>query len=829
MAQNNATNEKLATVIRWGIFLCAFIPLVIFREFISPFHFGKIILFRPLIELTGVLYLILILRDRSYLPKTNFIFWAITAFVGAYGLSTLTSVYSYQSMWGTLERMGGFFSMLHFWLFFVIMISVLREEKHWRLFLKISVMGAFVSIVYAINQKYPFFGIQGTDGAHAPIVNYIVGYGITRVFGTLGNTALFAGYILLNIFFSVILLLRKSVEETKLRTYIIIASIALLFAIIFRIYATSGAQIAGPDSLIYPNIAWENEAFLFLVVGLGFLLYLIRPIEKYFLGAFTLLGVVIVFMTAVRGSIMAILASVAVFALLVISSGYSRKLGRWLIALAIVLFILEGSIIAGKNTNFVRSHSILLRLSDVSLQSKTVETRFWAWRAGIDGWNDSAKTIILGWGPEDFDVPFSKHFDPRFFEGSGSETLFDRAHNMFVEVLVTMGVIGIIAYLAVFVALFWAMRKLWLSVRGTGSSVILRLTASAVIAGLVAYMIHNSFIFDTSANLVAFFTLAGFIYYIDTIGLAGSFQNGSRRSIPKILANVIILVAVCVACYSIYETSIIPAEANYAYTRGIHAQWNGDIVGAVNKFKESLSYGTFGSYDYRHKYQQFLLENVSKLQKEPTYSDPNAKETVVDLLLQGANELKKNLAFKDDYLPYLYLSRTYIVLGSGDKASPYNDLALEEVNKALAISPTFIRSYYELAQVYINKGDLNNAINTFLHANQLNGNVSQTWWYLGITYLDKGDLEHGIQAVNKAKELGFDFTDPGHGADGIRLFERLVKLQPNNATYAAGLAQSYASTGRLDDAVTFAKKAAQLDPRFEEDARAFVQSLGKTW
>src|SRR3989344_8387259 len=119
----------LAKILRWSVYACALIPLIIFKDFLSPFHFGKVVIFRALIEVMAVLYVVLVLRDRSYLPKANPLFWAITAFTLIFGITSLTGVNMYQSVMGTLERMGGWFSFFHFWMFYVIAISVLRTRE----------------------------------------------------------------------------------------------------------------------------------------------------------------------------------------------------------------------------------------------------------------------------------------------------------------------------------------------------------------------------------------------------------------------------------------------------------------------------------------------------------------------------------------------------------------------------------------------------------------------------------------------------------------------------------------------------------------------------
>ena len=109
---------SLLKFLKYGIYLVAFIPLVIFSQYISPFHFGKVFVFRTLIEVLGVLYVVLLIKNgKQFLPPRTRLFWAISIFTAAFGLATFFSINFYQSFFGTLERMGGWFSFFHFWLF----------------------------------------------------------------------------------------------------------------------------------------------------------------------------------------------------------------------------------------------------------------------------------------------------------------------------------------------------------------------------------------------------------------------------------------------------------------------------------------------------------------------------------------------------------------------------------------------------------------------------------------------------------------------------------------------------------------------------------------
>lgn len=751
-------DPRLVKILRWGIYAAAFMPLIIFNDFLSPFHFGKGIIFRSLVELLAVFYIVLVLRDRSFLPPRTPLFWSITAFTLAFGLTTFTSFNIFQSFWGSLERMGGWFSFIHFWLYFVIASAVLRDKESWLTLIKISVFIGLLSAFYGFLQKTSANWVIGSGGR-------------VKIFGTLGNPALFAGYMIINAFLALMLASRPRI--------------------------TSNA--------------------------------------KYFYVGIFLLNAVAISLAGVRGSVLALVTGLVIF-----GSLYAVKLGNhkiFKITLALVSLIVSLTIILAllKNEDFVKSNQYLTRYADISPTSYTVRTRTWAWRAGFDGLNDSVRAMLVGYGPENFNIPFSRHFNPNFFRGLGSETLFDRAHNQFLEILFTMGLVGFLAYLSVF---FFAFKELKKNPRLTGQNsaeeretIIFKV---ALFSTLVAYIIHNSFIFDTPANYLLFFAVLGFINFLSLKP-----QQIAAPTIVSqkggILPNLIGLILLVLASWLIFYANILPAKANYTTTRGIVASWAGQHDLAFEKFKKALEYNGFGRYEIRNRFAQYMLEWASK-------NKPNAK--IEQRLLVAIENEKKNVVESPfDYLPYLYISRSYVILGKSDPKSLYNDLALENVNKALAISPTFVRTHYELAQVYLNKKDYAKAIKAFKKAAELNPNVPISWWYLGVTQIEAGDKASGIASLNQAFALGYDYKTSKEDLtrlltiylslsdlEGtVRIYQRLIELEPQNPNYHAALAAVYGKLGKIDEAVAEAKLSVQIDRNFEAAARTFVRNLGREW
>src|SRR3989344_88258 len=614
--------SHLIKILKFGLYVAALIPLVIFKDFISPFHFGKIIVFRSLIEVLFAFYLVLAWHDRSYLPKRDSIFWSLAIFTGVFGLTSLFSIQPYESFWGTLERMGGFWSFIHYFIFFVILNSVFRTKGDWLKFLNVTIFVGLLSAFYGFGQK--------TD------IEFFIGSGNrARIFGTIGNAALFAGYELGIAFLSLMFLTRKNNTRNQVIFY----------------------------------------GFAFLI------------------------STIAVLMTATRGSLLGLALGIFVFSVFYVWIYESRWAKNLILAFVTIFMIFFLVSIFLRDSEFIKNSRYLTKITDISFKSYTVQTRFWAWEAGLRAWDDSPKTMILGWGPENFNIPFSMNFNPNFFQGPGSETFFDRAHNMFIEILITMGIVGLVAYLGIFGSLF---RSLWIKLRKIPKEEAIYYIG--IISLLVANIAHTTFFFDITANFVLFFIIVAFASFLSSESI-GDHQKDLRSNNKNLtgLGALGLLVLLILAFWLTAAINIKPARANYATTRGIVRGWSGDFKGAAEKFIEALSYGGLGAYEYRHRFAQFIFENSSKLD-----------DSVVQLAI---DEVLKNVeSHPNDYLPLLYLSRLNILLGKNDPNSPYNDKALDYSLQALKLSPTFVRTYYEIGQVYLNKKEFDKAIEAFRKA-----------------------------------------------------------------------------------------------------------------
>ena len=92
--------------------------------------------------------------------------------------------------------------------------------------------------------------------------------------------------------------------------------------------------------------------------------------------------------------------------------------------------------------------------------NESTEARIIIWEQGFEAFKEKP---WLGWGPENFRSAWFSHFDNRLhLEANIGEVWFDRAHNFFIDTLVTTGVVGMAGILFMLTAYFsviWRSRK----------------------------------------------------------------------------------------------------------------------------------------------------------------------------------------------------------------------------------------------------------------------------------------------------------------------------------------------------------------------------------
>lgn len=456
----------LYNIIKYAVYLSLFTPLIVHKSFLFPFVVPKTIFFWATAEVIFFAWVLLAVFDKSFRPRKNLLVFAVMIFLLVMLMASFRGVNWSQSMWGPIERMGGFITFAHLAAYFLalsftfsplINTNITANRNEWRRILGVSI---FVGVLVA---GFFILGYFGGDNVWI----------YARQGSTLGNSSLMGSYLMFPVFISLYLFLSQKVPAKALK---ILYSLTFLFL----------------SFVLFRSTAWG--AFLSFVIGL-FLIFIFyfwynpRMMGNPRMAADNLLGFAQNLLTAV--------------------------VCRWHQVFAVILFILLITVsLAAFFGLFWQSEIILGYLPDIFSSpgvKATIYGRLTVWKIA---WHGFKERPILGWGPENFIEAFSHHYNPclGLARKCGGEILYDRAHNTVFDMMVFGGLAGLGAYLWIFGAAFYILfKKLWKLMETNGNL----LPTAAIGALLVGYFVQNLMVFDMIGSYQMFFLTLAFVasYY----------------------------------------------------------------------------------------------------------------------------------------------------------------------------------------------------------------------------------------------------------------------------------------------------------------------------
>jgi len=208
--------------IKIGIFLILLTPLLFSPTSIYPTVFPKTIYFRILVEIIFFLYISLLLTAqdwrKKYLPEISSIFISLLIFIVILALSTLKSINPWRSFWGTMERMEGFITIFHFFIFFLILVSIFKSKRDWLSLLRATLLLSILVGVAGIIQKMRIFHFYGLPGE-------------PRISATFGNPVFYGGYLVLIIFLAIFLAIFEEKKQFKILFWLIVVFNSILLSL----------------------------------------------------------------------------------------------------------------------------------------------------------------------------------------------------------------------------------------------------------------------------------------------------------------------------------------------------------------------------------------------------------------------------------------------------------------------------------------------------------------------------------------------------------------------------------------------------------------------
>gem|GEM_PF-4447912 len=462
---------------------------------------------------------------------------------------------------------------------------------------------------------------------------------------------------------------------------------------------------------------------MLLPLGLYFILHTQRKFLKWGSSASFLLGYWCLLATYSRGAYLACMASAVVLGILLVRRGQLdilKKNIRPLVLLGISMVLITLTVAFRPQTTGA---------AFTDRETNTVSLRLEVWKT-VPGMFLTAP--VLGTGPETFQYAFSGSRPASLNTFPQWELRFDRAHNEFLNLLVTTGLVGFLLYLLIWAG---ALRALFPGSRAATEPQENELKPF-VAASLAAFAVHVFFSFSSTTTLAMFFLLLGYLTSHDPRKVL---TLPAARSSGAAILTVLAVICSLVIVFLVFVWRFVIADGIFTagYKAMIHqenySQATALIEDAINIFPyEERYYREFGDAFFR-----LAVSEAGKTNRE-------GSDIVEQSILNASSNLDRALTSNpwqvDTHLTY---ARGYYDLGKYYPA--LNAFAGQHASEAAALEPTNVMAYELLGLSQVAEAKVSEAEQSLLKTVELKPDLLSGHLNLGIFYFDHGryDLSYG--------------------------------------------------------------------------------------
>ncbi len=725
-----------------GIFLLPCVVFYVAYANFFPYITGKNFYFRVDVEIITALWLGLALVYPHNRPRKTWVMGAFALFAIIVAIADAQGAAPFKSFWSNFERMDGWITLGHLMLYAMVSSAILNTEKMWDWLFNWNV---FLSMLVSL---YGFFQIAGKIGIGQP-----TGTGLSaRIDATFGNPIYLAAYMLFNVFFAAMLLMRVIEKKDK------------------------GERM--PYILLY--------------------------------GAAIIIDTIVLLLTGTRGTIVGLVGGAFVAALLYFAFSHSVKHAwRVVVGIIAVVVIASGSLYMARDTEFVKGVAFLQRLASISIFEGTVKARFMNWGMA---WQGVKERPVLGWGQENYAIVFDKYYDPNMY---ANEPWFDRVHNIIFDWLVAAGFVGLLSYLSIFAAMWFAV---WRTKTPKGDRVFSYSEASLLTGLLGGYFFHNLFVFDNVTSYILYATVIAYIAWRTGDG-TNAHRVFDKFSLPKAILPVTAVASLVLAAGSVWLISGKAYAQNQSLIRALalDGQPNKQLV--YDAFKQALSVRSVGTQEGREQFIQHATQ-LAQSQNVP-----------VDIRQKFLNDAAQEMTLQSNDSPLD--ARFPLFLGILLESYGNFPAAQTALDKAVQLSPTKQSILIQRAQneLLISKPD--DALADLKKAFELAPQNSDARLVYASVAIQQGkfDLADELlapviptgEAINQRVAAAYASKNRFDKIEAI--WEQYLTTHTTDAQAFFTLAAAYNQAGNKQKAIETLTRAKTAMPQIEKQADEFIAQI----
>jgi O-antigen ligase/tetratricopeptide (TPR) repeat protein len=781
----------LTAVVYAGLFSVPCIALFVTDFLFMPYISGKGFAFWIIVEIVFTAWVLLALYDKAYRPAFSWIAVSFAALVGVMFFANVFGHDPYESFWGNLERMDSYVTLVHVFLFFMVLGSVLHvTPMKW-----VYYLGATVTAVAGAVFAWNFFGDFGSA-----LWSYQTG------FVTIAALVMF-GFCVVKAY---------SIRDGwNLYFHLSVAVAILVSWYAFAQFFDAAPIIEGTKTSLTEEGIWRVQstfgnstflaAYMLFQIFLAALLcvrtssWLLRSVY----GTLIVTFLFVLLQTGTRGAVLGLAGGILVTLLyLALFAKGQRAVRSVAIGTCAIVVVLGASLVIFRDSSFVQNDPRLERIAEIG--PADAELRFLLWGVAFEGIKERP---VLGWGQGNYEHVFNSHYNPLLYR---EQAWSDRVHNVILDWLVAGGVIGAFFYFCIFAAvLFYIMlRPFFIASQFT-------VNERGVLLGLLAaYFFQNLFVFDTIMNYVGFASILAFIH-TRVASAAPRIENLQVH--PRTINNLYAPMAGVLLLVVIYAVNV----PGIATARDIQSARKAQIAAeGLRSFEKALSHNSFATQEVREQMmrltpQIFLSETIPTDVKQRWFA-----RTEEELLAQIAEA-------PHDARGFVFLATFYRIIGELDQAK----VMLE---KALQLSPQKVALIHEQGTIALLKGEYDQALGHFKHVYDLVPDYTLTRELYAIGALYAGD-DALFSTLISTEEQKAAFAENAIAVTALfetgrydllkELLALRITLFPKDLQARVNLAKAYAEEGNIESAVHSIEEAIEEIPSFRAEGEAILAQL----
>jgi len=370
-------------------------------------------------------------------PHRNYIFLPFLAFITIYVISVVFSAVPFNSLWGGYDRMQGLYTNASFWIIFVLAAINIKTREQVERLISTIIFTSVPIVAYCFIQRLRLDPVpwQAMDPS-------------IRVSATMGNPIFLSAYLILTIPLT-ISRFAKNLYGKNPMAYTFYGVLIVLQVITVFLSQSRGPMMGmfGSIFLFILIYAWAYRKRTLLLTTIGASVFGI-----IFLFIFNLPHIVTFKnppdtvggydMQSIKNSELQAVSNTSISTMELL---WHKTFGKLL------------------NIQYFRQFGRLLETNPRSSGRTRIVLWKGVWKLIND--KDEPYRFFIGWGPESLSTVYYKNYTMELAKLEGVNVHADRTHNHYLDVWVMHGILGLIAYLSLLVAIFFTAFRTIRSIR----------------------------------------------------------------------------------------------------------------------------------------------------------------------------------------------------------------------------------------------------------------------------------------------------------------------------------------------------------------------------